>query len=160
MKKHDCLFCKISEGKEKAWIVWEDDQHIAFLTPFPNTPGFTVLATKEHEISDIFNLTEDKYIPLLKAARSLSKTLQHAFNCQRVGMIMEGMGVNHAHVKLIPMHGISGGDWKPVNSANKVFTENYLGYLSSHDGPKWSEDKLDIIATQIKKSIDVKCVDF
>jgi hypothetical protein len=36
------LFARIVRGELPQWRVWEDDQHVAFLTPYANTPGFTV----------------------------------------------------------------------------------------------------------------------
>jgi len=37
------VFDKIVSGEMKSWTVWEDDEYMAFLTPFPNTPGHTVV---------------------------------------------------------------------------------------------------------------------
>jgi diadenosine tetraphosphate (Ap4A) HIT family hydrolase len=42
------IFDKIVSGEMKSWTVWEDDQYMAFLTPFPNTPGFTVVIPKQN----------------------------------------------------------------------------------------------------------------
>jgi len=35
----DTIFDKIVRNEIESRIVWEDSDHIAFLTPFPNTPG-------------------------------------------------------------------------------------------------------------------------
>lgn len=37
-----CIFCQIVEGKAPCHKVWEDEHHLAFLSIFPNTDGFTV----------------------------------------------------------------------------------------------------------------------
>ena len=42
----DTIFDKIVRGEMESYKVWEDNKHLAFLTPFPNTPGFTVLIPK------------------------------------------------------------------------------------------------------------------
>lgn len=42
----DCVFCAIAAGSASAHIVWEDPAQMAFLSIFPNTPGFTVLIPK------------------------------------------------------------------------------------------------------------------
>jgi histidine triad (HIT) family protein len=44
----DCIFCKIVKGKAPAHKIWEDKKHLAFLSIFPNTEGFTVVITKKH----------------------------------------------------------------------------------------------------------------
>jgi hypothetical protein len=65
---------------------------------------------------------------------------------------MEGMGIDHAHVKLIPMHGIPDGEWKPILSQHEVFNERYQGYLTTHDGPRLSDEELNRIQALIKSS--------
>jgi hypothetical protein len=38
-----CIFCQIVTGQAPCHPIWEDDGHLAFLSIFPNTPGFSVL---------------------------------------------------------------------------------------------------------------------
>lgn len=145
----DCLFCKIINGREKARIIHENDNCIAFLTPFPNTDGFTVVATKEHYPSYIFDLPKDIYLDMLIFSKEVGKILDKTLNVQRTGMIFEGMGINHAHIKLIPLHGIESKNWKPVHSNYPIFYEKYPGFIASHDGPREDELKLNHIHNQI-----------
>ena len=44
----DCIFCDLVEGIVPSHQIWEDDDHLAFLSIFPNTKGFSVVITKEH----------------------------------------------------------------------------------------------------------------
>jgi diadenosine tetraphosphate (Ap4A) HIT family hydrolase len=44
----DCIFCSIVRKTSPAHILWEDDNHMAFLSIFPNTPGFSVVIPKRH----------------------------------------------------------------------------------------------------------------
>jgi histidine triad (HIT) family protein len=145
----DCIFCRIVAKQEPAWVVYEDESHIAFLTPFPNTPGFTVLAPKEHRSSDVFGLEENEYLQIMKAAKKLAAILNKKLQTKRTGLIIEGMGVDHAHVKLIPMYGIGDGNWKPILSSTSEFSETYNGYLTTHDGPRMSNEALDTIKARI-----------
>jgi histidine triad (HIT) family protein len=138
----DCLFCKIVKGETPSWNVFESDNYLAFLTPFPNTPGFTVVIPKEHLPSAILSLEPDDYAGLLGVAREVGHIIERALGCKRVGLIAEGMGVDHAHIKLIPMHGIPDGPWKPILSNNPHFSEKYEGYLTTHDGPRMPAEEL------------------
>lgn len=149
MHTEDCFFCRLIQGKEKRWVVFEDDHHIAFLTPFPNTPGFTVLATREHQPSYVPSLPEERFFELLATARTLAQRLDRQLGTKRTGIIMEGMGVDHAHVKLIPMHGIPDGEWKAIFSHRPEFNEQYQGFLTTHDGPRMSDEELDRIQSLI-----------
>ena len=108
---NNCIFSKIISGKAPARILLENDDFIAFLTPFPNTDGFTVVATKAHLTSYIFDLPEDVYLDFLLFSKKVGKLLDQSLGVQRTGMIFEGMGIDHAHIKLIPLHGINGEKW-------------------------------------------------
>jgi diadenosine tetraphosphate (Ap4A) HIT family hydrolase len=147
-----CIFCKIVAGEVPCYKVWEDERHLAFLTRWPNTEGFTVLATKEHHPSDVLALPDDVYTPLLLAARAVGQKITRAFpDAARTGLISEGFGVNHAHLKLVPMHGTN-GEWKPIHSQTHTFYETYPGYIASHDGPEISPEQLEQTAKRIREA--------
>lgn len=147
-----CLFCRIVQKFEPAWIVWEDSAHIAFLTPFPNTPGVTVVATKMHRPSQVFELADDEYHALCGAARLVARILERALCVARTALIAEGLGIDHAHLKLFPLHGVPYDRWVPINSDIKEFHSQYQGYVSSHDGPRASDEELCRMANIIQKA--------
>ncbi len=147
----ECFFCQLIEGKHDRWIVYEDEKHLGFLTPFPNTPGFTVLVTKEHHDSDVLLMNEARYSEFLSSAKQAAASIRQALGVKRVGLIIEGMGINHAHIKLIPMHGIPDGLWQPVLSTEHPFSEIYTGSLSTHDGPRMSNEELTAIQAKFKQ---------
>ena len=58
-KEGKCIFCEIVKGNIKSkGILWEDKKHMAFLTPFPNTEGFTVVVPKKHFGSDVLDMPD------------------------------------------------------------------------------------------------------
>src|SRR3989344_2501998 len=119
----DCIFCKIAKGEAPAHKIWEDEKHLAFLSIFPNTEGFSVVITKEHYPSYVFDLPEDVLVELVKAAEQTAKLLDAKLeDVERTGMIFEGFGVNHVHAKLFPMHKTAKlKKWKPINSTMKKY---------------------------------------
>ena len=159
MKDPNCIFCKIVEGSAPCHKVWEDEHHIAFLTIFPNTDGFTVVATKEHYPSDAFENSDEVLTGLVLAAKKVAKKINAAFeDVGRTGMFFEGFGVDHLHAKLFPMHGTGSVDgWKQIESntntelQNKYF-ERYEGYLSSHGGKRADDTELARIAEKIRNA--------
>lgn len=149
----DCVFCKIVAGQIPSFRVWEDERHLAFLTPFPNTPGFTVVITKEHHPSYVFQLPDEVFAGLARAARAVALKIDAAFeDVGRTGMIFEGFGVDHAHAKLFPMHGTRAEKWEPVRSGVNKFFERYEGYMSTHDGPRADDRELEEIARRIRET--------
>src|SRR3989344_7654705 len=131
---NDCIFCKIVKGEAPAHKIWEDARHLAFLSIFPNTEGFTVVITKDHYPSYAFDAPDEILVGLVKAVKSVAKLLDKKLeDVGRTGMIFEGFGVDHVHAKLFPMHGTANvGEWKPIKSNVDKYFEKYEGYISSH----------------------------
>ncbi len=152
----DCIFCKIANHEIPAHIIWEDEKHIAFLSIYPNTPGFTVVASKKHLPSYAFENSDKDLAEVVlatkKVALLLDKTLEDVGRC---GMFFEGFGVDHLHSKIYPMHGTANMEkWAPIDSDVKdmVFKE-YPGFISSNNGPRADEKELEKLATKIKNTI-------
>ncbi|PCG93817.1 Aminoacyl-tRNA synthetase, class II (D/K/N) [Penicillium occitanis (nom. inval.)] len=125
------LFARIIRGELPQYRVWEDEEHVAFLTPFANADGFTVLVPRVHLSSDILSLEEQSYTKLMAAAHGMAGMLMKAFDTQQCGMIFEGFEIDYAHVKLIPIHSPADAPLDAVAS----FHETYQGYVSSLQGP-------------------------
>jgi diadenosine tetraphosphate (Ap4A) HIT family hydrolase len=147
----DCIFCKIVAGEAPCHKIWEDEKHLAFLSIFPNTEGFSVVITKEHYPSYVFELPEEVMQGLVGAAKKVAKLLDTKFeDVGRTGLMFEGFGVNHIHAKLFPMHGTKDDVWKQHASKVRTYFETYQGYLSSHDGERVSDDELSQLAKKLR----------
>jgi histidine triad (HIT) family protein len=101
----DCLFCKIIAGEIPCHKVWEDDHHLAFLDINPIREGHTLVIPKTHA-SYLFDMDDANYQSLLAASKTLAGRLKEVFNVPRIGMAIEGFGVDHVHVHLIPITGV------------------------------------------------------
>ncbi|MBI4037456.1 HIT family protein [Candidatus Curtissbacteria bacterium] len=147
-----CVFCEIVNGSSPANIVWEDTNHMAFLSIFPNTDGFTVVITKKHYSSYYFDHPDKILNGLILASKKVAGKIDKAFDgVGRTGLILEGFGVDHLHAKLFPMHGTKGSWQKKSSNINKFF-QKYEGYISSHDYKRENEKKLAVIASKIRKT--------
>lgn len=100
------LFCEIVEGKRDSVKIWEDKEFLAILDVNPNVKGMSLVLTKKHYDSYIFDMPDELYLRLMAAAKKVAKILERGLNVKRVAMVMEGMGINHAHIKLYPLHGL------------------------------------------------------
>lgn len=141
-KSHTGLFSRIVRGEETQWRVWEDDGHIAFLTPFPNSPGLTVVIPRKPLPSDILRLEKGDFIELVLATRKVARLLEEALGARGVGLIFEGFEIDYAHAKLIPLVSSPGNvTQSAVCSVPEVY-EIYPGFVSSADGPPASSDQL------------------
>ena len=125
------LFATIIRGELQQWRLWESDSHIAFLTPFGNTYGKTVLVPRKHLDSEILSLPEADFRDLAGSVYDATKVIERSdLKAERVGLIFEGMEVDWAHAKLIPIRADDGRD-----PPEQAFTKTYLGSVSSQPGP-------------------------
>ncbi len=112
------IFTQIIQGKIPAYIVAEDDKHIAFLDIFPTAKGHVLVVPKK-ETDKIFDLSEEEYLDLMKFARKVAKAQEKVFDVNRIGMAVIGLEVPHVHVHLIPINKMSDMDF----SNKKTFSE-------------------------------------
>jgi histidine triad (HIT) family protein len=96
------IFSKIVNGEIPAHKVAEDENYIAFLDIFPVAKGHTLVIPKK-EVDYIFDLEDDLYIGLQVFAKKVAIGLKKAIPCQKVGVLVLGLEVPHAHIHLIPM---------------------------------------------------------
>ena len=151
-----CIFCRIVNGQENAYVIWQNKTHIAFLSIFPNTLGTTVVIPKLHKDSYLFadSNTDEDIQNLMCASRKVANILDSKLeDVGRTGIIFEGFGVNHLHAKLYPMHGtkVYKKNWSPIISKRSKYFDKYLGYISSHDGPPMSYEDLAKLCKKLKE---------
>jgi diadenosine tetraphosphate (Ap4A) HIT family hydrolase len=144
----NCIFCKIAKGEIPSVKVWEDDKHLAILDINPNTEGMTLVLTKEHFDSYVFDLPKKNYTELLNASKKVARILEKGLNVKRVAMVFEGQGVNHIHTKLFPMHNVN--TTKFGNLTGNVYFKEYPGYITTLVGPQKSTEELNKVAEKIR----------
>ncbi len=101
------LFTKIINGEISSYKVFEDVHTFAFLDIKPHNLGHTLLVPKT-EVGDYRDLPEPYFSVVFQNARTLGRAIQKATGCERVGLIVHGMGVpDHFHLHLVPMFEIT-----------------------------------------------------
>ncbi len=151
-----CIFCEIASGSIKTpGVFWDDGEFMAFLSIDPNTEGFSCVIPKQHFGSDVLKMPDEVLQKFIIASKKVAGMLEDYFNdVGRVGLIAEGTGIDHAHIKLVPMHGtenLKKGVWKQVLSGKEFWFNKYEGWISSGSGPMADPEKLKELAEEIKK---------
>jgi len=150
-----CIFCAIAAGTAHTpGVFWEDEAFMAFLSLWPNTEGFSVVIPKTHYDSDVLAMPDAMLQRFILAAKTVSRILIASFDdVGRVGMITEGTGVDHAHIKLVPLHGtgyMKGGSWRQHFGEQEQFYPTYPGYISSSEGPRVPDRILEDLADDLR----------
>ncbi len=117
----NCIFCKIIKDEIPAYKVWENDNFLAFLDINPINPGHILLIPKKH-FEEIFDLDNDLYNEVFQIIKKISKLLKNIMNAKKIGVIIEGFGVSHAHIHLVPIY--NGNELNPERA--KKATEEEL----------------------------------
>ena len=111
------IFSKIIAGDIPSYKVAEDAHYFAFLDINPMAEGHTLVVPKE-ETDYIFDLDDDRLSGLILFARKVGKAIEKAIPCQRVGLMVIGLEVPHAHIHLIPIQ--KEGDMSLTNPRLKL----------------------------------------
>src|SRR3989344_1282218 len=145
----NCIFCKIISNEIDSAKIWEDNKFIAILDINPNTEGMTLVLSKEHYSSYAFDLQDDILKDMIIATKKIAKILEKSLKVKRVAMVMEGMGIDHLHIKLYPLYGLK-EKFEEIWAKDKIFFEKYNGYISTQLGPQKELSQLKELAKKIK----------
>lgn len=97
------IFSKIIKGEIPCYKIAENDKFFAFLDINPMVKGHTLVIPK-HETDYFFDIEDTELSDMMVFAKQVAKQLKIAFpSCERVGVMVAGFDVPHAHVHLIPM---------------------------------------------------------
>lgn len=146
------IFDEIIDGVIPSRKVWEDEQYLAFLTPFGNTPGATVVIPKQNPGAYVFDVDDTAIAGLMAAAKKAAKVLEKALDVARIAAVFEGEAVPYLHVKLYPMHELDSDRSKfPQQS---TFFPVYPGYITTAEGNHMSNEMLDALHQKIQKAAE------
>ena len=116
------IFSKIISGEIPSYKIAEDDKFYAFLDINPMAKGHTLVVPKQ-ETDYIFDLDDNLLSEMSVFCKKVAVALQEAIPCKRVGMMVIGLEVPHAHVHLIPIQ--KEGDMSLSNPRVKLSDEEF-----------------------------------
>lgn len=103
------IFTRIINHEIPAHIIYEDDRVIAFLDLHPQMEGHTLVVPKK-QVDQIWELSDDDYRYLWEVVKKIGSHIHEVIGSSRVGVAVEGFGVPHTHVHLVPIY--NGNDLK------------------------------------------------
>ena len=124
------LFSSIIARELPAYIVAEDEHHIAFLDINPNALGHTLCVPKK-EVDKLFDLSASEYQDLMMFSRSVAAALKQVVSCKRIGLAVIGLEVPHVHVHLIPLNTMEDATFKKKVALSKEEMQNLTHQISA-----------------------------
>ncbi len=134
----NCIFCKIAKGEIPCYKIYEDEEFISFLDIFPSVRGQVLVIPKKHSESYFFNLNDEEYSKILLVAKKIVKAIDKSLKPYKTGMIVEGLELDHLHIKLYPLE-------KNDTYFNKI--------LCRPLEPKPTEEEMKKIAEKIRDAL-------
>lgn len=111
------LFTRIINGEIPCHKIDETDEFIAFLEIRPINPGHTLVVPKK-EVDYLFDLDEETLAGLMAFAKKIAPAIEASVECKRLGVMVAGLEVPHAHAHLIPIVGLSDLDFANQKEAD------------------------------------------
>ena len=96
------IFSRIIKGEIPSYRIAEDDRFYAFLDIRPMQAGHTLVVPKK-ETDYLFDLDDALLADMMLFAKRVAKAIEKAVECRRVGVMVIGLEVPHAHIHLIPI---------------------------------------------------------
>jgi histidine triad (HIT) family protein len=111
------VFSRILTGELPGTFVHRDDVCAVLLSINPLAPGHALVIPVD-EIDHWVDISAELSAHLFDVARRVGDAQRRAFTCERVGLIIAGYEVPHAHIHVIPTSGMHQLDFR--NAAASV----------------------------------------
>ncbi len=98
------IFSKILSGEIPCHKICEDKDFLAFLDLRPVNRGHTLVIPKK-EIDYLFDLDDSLLAGIMPFSKKVAAAIKKTVPCKKVGVMVAGLEVPHAHVHLIPILG-------------------------------------------------------
>ena len=96
------IFTRIVKGELPCHKILEDEKYLAFLEIRPINPGHTLVIPKK-EIDYLFDMDDESLAGLIAFSKKAARLIQKEVSCKRVGVMVAGLEVPHAHIHLVPI---------------------------------------------------------
>lgn len=99
------IFTRIIQGEIPCYKIAESEKFFAFLDINPLAKGHTLVIPKQ-ETDYYFDLEDDLIAEMQVFARKVALAIDSVTDCKRVGVVVLGLEVPHAHIHLIPINSL------------------------------------------------------
>ena len=114
-KGMDCLFCNIIRKKQDAYVIFEDDSHIAIMDKYPIQKGHSLVMPKIHR-ENIIDMSDEEVGKLFSMVPTIARGIMAAtgadgFNIGQNNGRSANQIIPHVHVHIIPRYNKVGNLW-------------------------------------------------
>ena len=121
------VFTKIIDGDIPGTFVHRDERCVVFMSINPMAPGHALVVPIE-QIDHWIDASPELAAHLFEVSHRIGRAQEAAFGCEKVGMIIAGYEVPHAHIHLVP-----------TNSMSELSFANAAASVERDDLESWAE---------------------
>ena len=96
------IFTKIVNGEIPSYKIFENEHFYSFLDISPMTKGHTLVIPKK-EVDYLFDIDDAMLSEMIVLSKKIAKAIEKTVECTRVGVMVVGLEMPHAHIHLIPI---------------------------------------------------------
>lgn len=132
----DCVFCRIVAGELPASIVFQDDDHVAFLDARPLFEGHTLVVPRAH-VETLADLPPAGVGPFFALVQRLSVAIPEAMEATGTFVAMNNVvsqSVPHLHCHVVPRNfkdGLRGFFWPRTKYADHAARDEIAARIAS-----------------------------
>ncbi|MEO1093996.1 MAG: HIT family protein [Cyanobacteria bacterium J06638_28] len=143
-----CPFCDIVNGTGEVSLVQEDPWTMAFIPLQPIYPGACIVIPKQH-IDHFTDVPDELAAKVMITAQQVGRRIREVYKPLRVGMVVHGFGVHHAHLNLIPQY-----DPLDITYKHLAYIEDGTVKFELKNLPSPSRAELDELASSLRVESD------
>lgn len=150
----DCAFCRIVAKQSPAYVVYEDQDNIAFLDILPLRPGHTLVIPKKH-VGQLSQLDPPTAASLSHALVQTTRAVGKAMGDERLQVITNQIYaqlVPHVHFHIVPVAMRASTDAK---SNAKPSSKNPLAMMGlGHGREELDDDEAQELCKKIRQAAE------
>lgn len=140
----NCPFCAIVAGDAAVSKVYEDEDVLALIPLHPVYPGACLVIPKAH-IDHFTDIPDGLAAQIMVVAQRVGRKIMKVYKPLRIGMLVHGFSVDHAHLHVVPQH-----DPLDIMHKHYPYIENGTVHFAEKDLPDLSREDLDTLAAAIR----------
>lgn len=142
-----CFICAIVSGDpayDLEQIVYEDDDHLAFLARYPTLPGYVLVSPKQHIEHAVRDLDEAAYLALMRVVRTVTLAVESVVPSERTYLLSLGsqQGNTHLHWHIAPL---------PPGTPYRQ--QQYHALMSENGLIEWDLNRAEDLAARLRRAL-------